>query len=108
MEGPRLRGPSIPATGTDVSLRSVTRRQHFVGVDPHHEIYDLVRRDLGEPMRRVRRNDDDIAGADLAAVAVDNLAAAGTRAVERRDDGAVGRRFLHVLDRSTGHKSSVA
>src|ERR1700730_9473026 len=90
--------------GTCALLGPVAGRQHLVGVDPHHKVADLVRSDLREPMGGVRRNDDDITRSDLAGLPVDDLAATGTWAVERRDDGAVGGRFFHVLDRFTRHE----
>src|SRR4051812_31532848 len=44
----------------------VTGRQDLMRIHPHHEIDNLGGRDLGECVRRVRRDDDHIARSDLA------------------------------------------
>jgi hypothetical protein len=77
-------------------------------VDAHDQVHDLVGGDLGEPMGRVRRDDDDVARAELAALAAQHFAAVGTRAIEDRDHRAGGRDAARILDRAAGHEGPVA
>jgi hypothetical protein len=60
-------------------FENVPRGQDLLWVHAHDEIDDLIRRDVGPPMRRVRRNDDDIAGTERRARAADDAPAAGAR-----------------------------
>ena len=56
-------------------------------VHAHDEIDDLVAGDLGPPMRRVGRNDHDVAGTELTAFTADHLAAACMRVCIARGRG---------------------
>ena len=38
-----------------------------MGIHANHQVNDLIGSDLAEPVRRVRRNDDHVTGAKLAA-----------------------------------------
>src|SRR5271168_3882264 len=89
-------------------LAAVAGGQDFVRIDAHDEVDDLIGSDLGKPVRRIRRDDDDIARSDLAALPADDLAATGTWTVERGNHGAFGRRLLHILDGSAGHEGPAA
>ncbi len=70
-------------------LRLALQRRDFVGIDPHHQVVDVVV-DLREPVAGAGRNHDDVAGLDLIGDAVANLGAVVAGAVEL-DHGAHGR-----------------
>ena len=87
-------------------LCDVTRRQNLVRIDTHDQIDDFVRGDFAEPMRRVWRNDDDVAGSDFAAQAILDTAAFGAGTVQQGDYFIVRRNFLGIIESATGHQRS--
>src|SRR2546425_7768524 len=88
-------------------LGCVARGQYFVGIDPHNKIDDLIRGNFAEPVRRVWWNDHHVPGADLAADAILNGAAAGAGAVEHGDDGVIGGGLSWIVPRPARYKRSV-
>src|SRR6266436_9327616 len=89
-------------------LCDVTRRQDLVRIDAHDQIDDLVRGDFAEPMRRVWRNDDDVAGSDFAAQAILDTAAFGAGTVQNGDYFIDRRNFLGIIESAACHKRSAA
>ena len=71
--------------------------QYLVGIDAHNQVDDLFCRDFAEPVRRVRRNDDHVTGADFAAHAILDAATFLTRTVQERNRFVVRRNFLESL-----------
>src|SRR5437660_2383639 len=85
-------------------LCGVSRRQYFVRIDSHNKIDDLVRGDFAEPVRRVRRNDNDIAGSDLAAHTTLNAGGTGAGTVEHGHNGVLGRDLPWTVQRPAGYE----
>ena len=79
----------------------------MIGVDAHHEIIHIAV-DGAEPVRDTRRNDDDVAGSDVATLAAANARAVGARAHENFHRRAVGRRRRRVGHVSAGDEHSRA
>src|SRR5689334_17075042 len=77
-------------------------------VDPDNQINDLVACNLCKPMRCGWRNDDDVSGTDFAALPANDLSATGAWAVEGGDHRTVSGDLSLVLNRTAGHKGSVA
>src|SRR5260221_2168073 len=95
--------PSASATGRSFFMMFSSELfdlQDLVGIHPHDQVHELFG-DFAPAMRRVGRNDDDIARSDLAAPTADGLAAARART----DNAERVRvcRVLCILDRSAAH-----
>src|SRR5256886_1154862 len=88
-------------------LCGVSRGQYFVRIDSHDKIDDLIGSNFAEPVRRVWRNDDDVAGSDLAAHTALNAGATGAGAIEHGHDGIVGRDLPWIVQRPARYKGSV-
>ena len=86
-------------------LRLALERRHLVGIDPHHQIVDVIL-DPGEPMTGAGRDHDDIASLDLISDAIAHLGAVVAGTVEL-DHRAHGRRRRCRLTMS-GPSTSVA
>src|SRR5882672_12418800 len=67
-------------------LRLALQRRDFVRIDTNHQVADVIV-DLGEPVPRARRNDDDVSGLDLVHDGVAYVRTVVPRPVEL-DDGA--------------------
>src|SRR5947207_1156053 len=85
-------------------LCGVSRGQYFVRIDAHDKIDDLVRGDFAEPVRRVRRNDNDIAGSDLAAHTALNAGTTGAGTVEHGHNGVLGGDLPRTVQRPAGYE----
>ena len=56
--------------------------QNLVRIDAHNQVDDFLVGDFAEPVRRVRRNDDDVTGTDFAAHTILNTDAFCTGPIE--------------------------
>src|SRR5262245_12755432 len=72
-----------PARRRQIRLRFglALERRHFVGIDAHHQVVDVIV-DLREPVAGARRNHDDVAGFEIVGGAVADRAAVAARSVE--------------------------
>src|SRR5260370_7511235 len=77
-------------------------------IDAHNQVDDFVRGDFAEPMRRVRRNDDDVTGADFAAQAILDATTFGAGAVQQGDHFIAWRDFLGITECAAGDERAVA
>src|SRR6266481_9661621 len=89
-------------------LRDVAGRQDLMRIDAHNQVDDFVRGDFAEPMRRVRRNDDDVTGADFAAHAILDATTFGAGAVQQGDHFIAWRDFLGITECAAGDERAVA
>src|SRR5262249_48824314 len=77
-------------------------------IDADHQINNLVRADLAEPVRRIWRNDDHIPRDDSSARAAQNRAPAGARTVQDLHHLAIGGRFARILYCAAGYEGRLA
>src|SRR5579871_219128 len=92
----------------DHLLCSIAGGQDLVRIHAHDQIHNLRRCDLAEPMRGVRRNNDDVPRSDFAAHSVLHDATLRAGPVQHLDDRAVGRGLLRVFNGAAGDEGSVA